>query len=98
MHPIGVSSAWSTQPGNFTLEALGDRFLCYHHLTAETHLLNAFPGELLGLVTNSGYTTDEIAAIMAPLCDVEDNDAWKTNVSKVLCNLAALDLVTASTP
>jgi len=66
----------------------------YHRPTGETHLLNAFPREIVDLLSKKSLTSNAIAKHLAELCDEENSDAWQQKIKEVLSDLHMLGLIT----
>jgi PqqD family protein of HPr-rel-A system len=68
-------------------------FSLFDRGTGLTHLLNAFPIEILRILAQEPRTTEGVADVLADACGVESDQSWQSRVSETLTGLEALGLV-----
>jgi len=79
----------------FRSQPIGDGTACFCPGSGETHVLDAFPAELLNHVPEAGtISIDELAAIVAAMVG-EPVEEWCAKVRSVARELIALDLLEA---
>ena len=70
-----------------------DEFLaCYSFVTGKTHVLNAFPAEIVRCLLPEARTAVEITAHLIA-CIGEDSDGWVVGVDQLLSELRDLQLL-----
>ena len=89
-----MNKLWAACPSSdLCIASFEEASFYYYRPTGETHLLNAFPREIFGLVSKHPLTSETIAERLAALCDEENSAAWQQKVTEVLSNLKMLGLV-----
>ena len=84
---------WTVRRGEIPLiEEFEDFLACYDPLGGNTHLFDAFSGEILKLVISGTLTQQQILDCLA-LQMGDDKREWAANVDKVLRNLQQLGLI-----
>lgn len=86
--------AFNTSP-HVLIEDIDGLLACYSRLTGQTHILDAFPAEILRLVKHEPKTPLQIREYLAGL--IGEGDAGELgNVEAVLQELGALQLLESS--
>ncbi len=85
-------------PQSLLMEEFGDNTLCYNKHSAETHLLNAFPAELLKLIITKPGTTEELAKKLAESLGTDYDEKWLQSVARVLKDLQQIHLIETCEP
>jgi len=94
-----MNKLWAACPSSDLCAAsFEEASLYYYRPTGETHLLNAFPREIVDLVTKQPLTSGTIAKQLADLCDEENSEAWQQKIKEVLSDLKMLGLVIETYP
>ena len=89
-----MSKLWAACPSSDLCAATFEEASFYYYLpTGETHLLNAFPRQIVDLVSKQPLTSNTIAEKLATLCDEENSVAWQQKITEVLSDLKMLGLV-----
>ncbi len=89
-------SCWQLiDPSSLLLEEFDENTLCYNRQAAETHMLNAFPAELLKLIIAKPGATEDLALRLATLLDINCDDTWQETVQRVLNDLQHIHLIEA---
>lgn len=81
-------------PNDLLLEEVDDFLCCYCLATGRTHILDAFPAELVRLLAQAPRTAVELAGAIAAQVGEEDASQWLASVDPVLHELQGLQLVT----
>lgn len=80
-------------PEELLLEDVDDFLCCYSLITGRTHILDAFPAEVLRLLAQAPRTEQELADAIAGQVGDEDPSEWLDSVVPVLHELRGLQLV-----
>jgi len=89
-----MARRWAIKsPDNLLLEEIDDFLCCYGVRTGRTHILDAFPAEVLRLLARASMTDEELAAAIAAQVGDDDSSEWLDSLVPVLRELAGLDLV-----
>lgn len=89
-----MKNFWAACPSSdICMASFEEASFYYFRPTGETHLLNAFPREIVDLVSKQTLTSDTIAEKLAVLCDEENSIAWQQKITEVLSDLKMLGLV-----
>lgn len=83
-----------TSPDDLLLEEVDDFLCCYCVVTGRTHILDAFPAELLRLLSVGRLTAHELADAVAHQVGEDDASEWLASVDPILVELESLQLVT----
>lgn len=81
-------------PNDLLLEEVDDFLCCYCLTTGRTHILDAFPAELVRLLAQAPRSAVELADAIAAQVGEEDASEWLASVDPVLRELQGLQLVT----
>ena len=88
-----MSGTWLIVPPSQGLFEEIDGFLaCYSFSTGQTHILDAFPAEVLSLLACGPKSSAQIGADLAKQMG-DESDAWFTEVDAVLRELQFIRLV-----
>jgi PqqD family protein of HPr-rel-A system len=88
-----MSLRWSLQSTRSVLfEELEQSIACYDRERAETHLLDAFPSEIVRVLQAASQTTEELSQHFATEYD-DQPDEWRDQIEQVLAQLQQLHLV-----
>ncbi len=87
---------WSVKPETEVLVREIDEFLaCYSFVTGKTHVLNAFPAEILRYLLPGARTAAELTAHLLA-CIGEDGDNRNVGIDQLLSELRDLQLLQVS--
>ena len=75
------------------LEEVDDFLCCYCVATGRTHILDAFPAELLRQLSEEALTSQELADAVALQVGDDDASEWLASVDPILSELEGLHLV-----
>lgn len=79
------------KPPQVLVEDIDGFLACYSALTGQTHILDAFPAEILRSLADGPKTAPEITQNLAEL--VEDEFDWLDKINDVLAELHRLQLL-----
>lgn len=86
-------NVWVLNPASQVLLEDIDGFLaCYVVVTGETHILNAFPAEIVKLLASAPQSRLQIIEHLAILLG-EQSDSWVGKIDDILMGLQRLQLV-----
>ena len=86
---------WSIRSDSEVLLRDVDEFLaCYSFSTGETHILDAFPAEIVSYLLSGAKTSSEIKSHLAA-CMADDGEGWFDVVDRLLTELRDLQLLEA---
>ncbi len=89
-----MARKWTiNSPTDLLLEDIDEFLCCYCLTTGRTHILDAFPAELVRLLARAPRTEQEMADAIAGQVGEEDSSEWLDSVVPVLHELQGLQLV-----
>ncbi len=89
-----MTRRWAiTSPDQLLLEEVDDILCCYCVASGRTHILDAFPAEILRLLARDPMTELELAGAIAAQVGDDDAREWLDSVPPVLAELQDLQLV-----
>ena len=78
---------------NLLLEPLSDGYVCFNSHSGETHVFNAFPGQILAMLMQRECSLFELSEIMAQMCGEPGSHEWQSKVERVLADLEHVELI-----
>ncbi|RLQ20746.1 hypothetical protein DWB85_15955 [Seongchinamella sediminis] len=87
-----MKAVWvSKQPPHILVEDIDGFLVCYCAATGQTHILDAFPAEILRSLMGGSLSLEEIKQHLSEL--LEEEIDWTDKVCEVLSGLQKLQLV-----
>ena len=80
-------------PDTLLLEEVDDFLCCYCVVTGRTHILDAFPAELVRLLSDRAHTAQELAEAIASQVGEHDTADWLSRIEPLLVDLEGLGLL-----
>lgn len=80
-------------PSGLILHNFEEASVCYQRSTGDTHILSAFPAQMLEILLKQPHSIEELAEITAQLCHVDASDEWRDTVMKTLHDLKVSKLI-----
>lgn len=88
-----MATVWVLKPPpQLVTEDIDGLLVCYSGRTGRTHMLDAFPAEIVRSLSRGQKTASEIKLDLAVLID-EEGDGWLDKIGAVLEELQRLHLV-----
>jgi PqqD family protein of HPr-rel-A system len=92
--PTDSQALWCiNKPEQLLFERFDSATFCYHKLSGETHVIAAFPDELIQRLQQQATSSSELTRYIASLCEEEVTPQWCQRIENALIELQKLGLV-----
>ena len=87
-----MSGRWIASE-NLLLETLSDGYVCFNSHSGETHVFNAFPGQILAILMQRECSLFQLSEIIAQMCGEPGSQEWQAKVERVLADLEHVEVI-----